>query len=68
MMYPCAKFHHDMTFNNRINCISHAFCYVYFWINNRGLSIMTLLSMASMQFFSYLSCHLNGLLLCKISL
>ena len=47
MSYPCEKFHHHMTINNGSNCILHMFCFVYFWTNDRGLSIMTSLSMTS---------------------
>ena len=32
MSYACAKFHHDITINNGINCIFHG----YFWTNDRG--------------------------------
>ena len=41
LCYPCAKFHHVMTINNGINWIFHVFCFVCFWTNERGLSIMT---------------------------
>ena len=41
MSYPCAKFHHDITINNGINCICHAFCFVCYWTIDGGLSIMT---------------------------
>ena len=54
MSYPCAKFQHEMTINNRINCIFSVFCFVYFWTNDRSLSIMSSLSMTSLvlcQFF-----------------
>ena len=45
MSYPYAKFQHDMSINNGIHCICPVYCFVYFWTNDRGLSIMTLLSM-----------------------
>ena len=39
MSYPCAKFKHDMTINNGINCtFLVSFC--VFLNNNRSLSIM----------------------------
>ena len=45
MSYPYAKFQHDISINNGIHCICPVYCFVYFWTNDRGLSIMTLLSM-----------------------
>ena len=48
MSYPCAKFQHDMTTGNGINCIFTVFCFVYFWTNDISLSIMTPLSMKSL--------------------
>ena len=59
--YPCAQFHHDMPINNGINCI----CFVYLWITDRGLRIMT--SLILYKSFSYLSYNFDGLSLCKIS-
>ena len=50
MSYRCAKFKHDMTNNNGINCIFPVFCFVYFWTNDRSLSIMT--SVILCKFFS----------------
>ena len=41
MSYPCAKFHHDMIINYGITYIFHVFSFVYFWTNDKGLSIMT---------------------------
>ena len=41
MSCPCAKCHCDMTINNGITCTFHVFCFVYFWTNDSGLSIMT---------------------------
>ena len=46
MSYHCAKFYHVMTITNGINCI----CFVYFWTTDRGLSIMTSLSITSLIF------------------
>ena len=42
MSYPCAKFYYDMTIYNGIPFIFHVFfVFVYFWVNDKGLSIIT---------------------------
>ena len=53
MSYPCAKFQHDMTIDNGINCIFTVFRYVYFWTNDRSLSIMPPLSMRSLILWNF---------------
>ena len=68
MSYSCAKFHHDMTINNRINCI---FCFLFrlcfFWTTDRGLSELTSLTLCK-SFVIFELCGFDGLSLCKISL
>ena len=48
MSNPCAKFHHDMTADNGINCIFHVFCFLYIWTTDRAISTMTSLSMTAL--------------------
>ena len=56
MNYLCEKFHHDMTINNGICCVFHgSFCFVYFWTNDRDLSIKTSLSLTSLILFKSFS-------------
>ena len=65
--YACAKFHDDVIINNGIILYFSCFLFCVFWTNDKGLSIMTSLSMTILipckSFFTF-----DGLLLCKISL
>ena len=69
MSYHCAKFQHDITVNDRITCIFHAFCFVYcVFFDKRQKSQYNNIINFMQIFYNFLANTLifYGIPLCKI--